>query len=133
MPTTIITGRDLSLTIDGDDYDAQASSVTLATEIQRERYEVLDGPVYKTLDTASTLTIEMLADWGAAGSVCEALWSAADTAPDTTLPFTFDVNGGSFTGNAFPAFPDAGGTAPDALTVTVELTVDGAVTYTPAP
>ena len=133
MPTTIITGRDLSLSIDGDSYDAQGSSVTLATEIQREKYEVLSGPAYKTLETTSTLTVELLADWGTTGSLCEALWNAADTAPDTTIPFIFDVNGDEFSGDVFPTYPDAGGTAPDALTVTIELTVSGSVTYTPAP
>jgi hypothetical protein len=28
MPTTIITGRDITFTIDGDDFDAQATSAT---------------------------------------------------------------------------------------------------------
>lgn len=125
MPTTIITGRDLSLTIDGDTYDAQASSVTLTRTADRQEYEVLDGSVYKTLKYTAELTVEMFQDWNAAGSLCEALWNAADTAPDTPLSFSFVANtGATFTGDCFPSFPDAGGTAPDALTVTVTMTVD---------
>ena len=130
MATTIITGRDLALTIDGDTYDAQASSVTLTRTADRQEYEVLDGTVYKTLKYTAELTVEMFQDWNANGSLCEALWNAADTAPDTALAFSFVANtGATFTGNCFPSFPDAGGTAPDALTVSVTMTVsEGDVT-----
>lgn len=130
MPTTIITGRDLSLTIDGDNYDAQASTVTLSRVNDQQVYQVLDGKVYKTIDVNATLTVTMFADWGVSGGLCEALWDAADTAPDTGLSFSFIADtGATFTGNVFPNFPDAGGTAPDAQTVTVTLTVvDGDVT-----
>ena len=81
MATTIITGRDLSLTIDSKTYDAQASSVVLNLASNRQEYDVLDGKVYKTLNDTGTLDVEMFADWGAAGSLCEALWTAAKTAP----------------------------------------------------
>lgn len=125
MATTIITGRDLSLTIDGDTFDAQASTVTLVRSADRQEYEVLDGTVYKTLKYTAELTVEMFQDWNATPSLCEALWTAADTAPDTPLAFTFVANtGATFTGNVFPSFPDAGGTAPDALTVSVTMTVE---------
>ena len=130
MATTIIQGRDVTLTIDGDDYSAQASSVTLTLELDRQEFEVLDGTVYKTLKTTGTLEVELLQDWGAASSICEALWNAAKSAPDTPLAFTMVANTGStFTGNVYPAFPDAGGAAADALTATVSLTIqEGDVT-----
>jgi hypothetical protein len=127
----IITGRDLTLTIDDEDYNAQASSVVLSTVLDRQRYDVLEGPVYKTTDQNSTLTVEMFQDWGEDGSLCEALWSAADDAPDTPLEFTFTANGGEFTGEVFPNKPDSGGSAPGELTVTVELTVNGKPDYDP--
>lgn len=126
MPTSIITGRDLSLTIDGDNYDAQASTVTLAITNDRQTYQVLDGKAYKTTDVTATLTVTMFADWGASGSLCEALWTAADSAPDTGLAFSFTAKTGAvFAGSVFPEFPEAGGTAPDAQTVTVTMTVVG--------
>ena len=132
MPTTIITGRDLSLTIDSKTYDAQASSVTLTRANNQQAYDVLDGKVYKTIDTTAELTVTMFADWGVGGGngLCEALWDKADTAPDTGLAFSFIADtGATFTGNVFPSFPDAGGTAPDAQTVTVTMVVvDGDVT-----
>lgn len=120
---TVITGRDLALTIDSDSYDAQASSVTLTTEIQRETYQTLAGKVRKTIDTSGTLAVEMLADWGAVGSLCEALWDAADSAPDTGLSFTFESNGTTFSGTCYPAYPTVSGTAPNAQTVSVTMEV----------
>ena len=132
MATTIITGRDLTLTIDSKSYDAQASSVTLNLASNRQEYDVLDGKVYKTLNDTGTLDVEMFADWGASGSLCEALWTAAKTAPDTGLTFSFTANTGAvFTGSVLPAYPAAGGGAADAITATVSLTiVNGAVTLT---
>jgi hypothetical protein len=40
---TIITGRDVTFTIDGDNYDAQATSATLTTELDLQTYQTLDG------------------------------------------------------------------------------------------
>ena len=131
MATTIITGQDLTLTINSLSYGDQCINATLSLENDRQEFDVLSGTVYKTIKTTGTLSVELMQDWGiASGSICEALWNAANTAPDTSLAFTFVANtGATFTGNVFPSFPDAGGTAPDALTATVELTIDeGSVT-----
>lgn len=126
---TYITGRDLTLTIDGDSYDAQASTVSLSVENNQQVLEVLSGRAYKTVDSTATLSVEMYADWGAVGSLCDALWDAAKSAPDTALTFSFDANGSTFTGSCFPNFPAAGGGAVDVLTASVELIVeDGLVT-----
>lgn len=132
MATTIITGTDFSLSVDSDSYDAQASSVTLSRTVDRQTYNVLDGQVYKTLQNTAELTVEMFADWGAVGSLCEALWNAADSAPDTALAFTFTANGVAYSGDVYPSFPEISGTSPDAATVTVTMTVDqGIVTVAP--
>ena len=121
---TYITGRDLTLTIDSDSYAAQASTVTLTTEKNQATLEVLSGRAYKTIDTMATLSVEMYADWGAVGSLCDALCDAAKSAPDTSVSFSFDANGSTFTGQVFPNYPTAGGGAVDVLTTTVELVVD---------
>lgn len=124
MATTVITGRDLSLTINSVSYDAQASAVTLTKTNDQQMFQTLDGPVYKTIDTTAELSVDLYSDWGAAGSICEALWNAADSAPDTGLTFTFvAASGATFTGSVLPNYPDAGGTAPDAQTVSVTMTV----------
>lgn len=126
MATTVITGRDMVLTIDSKNYDAQALSATLETTLDRQAYETLDGRVYKTIDTNATMTLNVLADWGAstgsAYSICELLWAAANSAPDTSLAYSFTAaTGAVFTGNLYPSFPAATGTGKDAQTVTFTL------------
>ncbi len=131
MPTTVITGRDLVLTIASANYDAQASTVTLSNEHTIETYQTLDGRAYKAIDDQWTLEVEMLADWGAASSLCEAMWTACETAPNTTLAVSLTaVTGAVFTCNVLPVFPSVGGSAPDAQTVSLSLTVVGTPTET---
>jgi S-adenosylmethionine hydrolase len=126
MPTTVITGRDLVLTIASANYDAQASSVTLSNEHTIETYQTLDGRAYKAIDDQWTLEVEMLADWGVASSLCEAMWTACETAPNTTLAVSLTaITGAIFTCNVLPVFPSVGGAAPDAQTVSLSLTVVG--------
>jgi hypothetical protein len=125
MATTVITGRDLSLTIDSKSYDAQATSVTLKTNLERNAYETIDGKAYYALDTTAEISVTMLADWGVntpGFSICELLWGKADSAPNTSLAYTFTAaTGAVFTGSVYPSFPDAGGTGKDAQTVTFVL------------
>jgi hypothetical protein len=127
VATTVITGRDLALTIDSKSYDAQALSVSLETTLDRQAYETLDGRVFKTIDTDATMTMELLADWGASAaggtfSICELLWAAASSAPDTSLAYTFTAaTGAVFTGSIYPSFPTANGAGKDAQTVTFTL------------
>ena len=117
MPTTIITGRDITFTLDSDNYDAQATSVTLTNSPTITTFQTLDGKAYKHIDDQWTLDIELLADWGVASSLFEAMWTAFTNAPDTALAFTLlTATGASFAGTAFPVAPMAGGAAPDAQT-----------------
>jgi hypothetical protein len=131
VPTTIITGRDLVLTIASTNYDAQATSATLANSPTIEVFQTLDGKAYKHLDDQWTFDVSMLADWGASGSLCEALWTACETAPNTTLAVSLTaVSGAVFAFNVMPVFPAVGGTAPDAQTVDLSFTVVGTPTET---
>jgi hypothetical protein len=131
MPTTVITGRDLVLTIATVNYDAQATSVTLSNEHTIETFQTLDGRAYKAIDDQWTLEIEMLADWGATGSLCESLWSACESAPNTTLAASLTAaTGAVFACNVLPVFPSVGGAAPDAQTVSLSFTVVGTPTET---
>ena len=123
MPTTIITGRDITFTISGSTYDAQATSATLTVDSTINTYQTLDGKAYFTTDTQGSFAVEMLADWGGTGSLCEALWTAATSAPNTGLPVVFVADtGASFAFNVQPILPSAGGTAPDAQTVSLAFT-----------
>ena len=123
MATTIITGRDITFTIDSDNFDAQATSATLTVDSTINTYQTLDGKAYYTTDTQGSFAVEMLADWGAPSSLCEALWTAATSAPNTPLPVVLVADtGASFAFNVQPILPSAGGTAPDAQTVSLAFT-----------
>lgn len=127
MPTTVITGRDLVLSIATVNYDAQTTSATLANSPTIDVYQTLDGKAYKHTDDQWTLNVELLADWGAASSLFEAMWAAAESAPNTTLAVSLTaVTGAVFTCNVLPVFPTIGGAAPGAQTDTWALTVVGA-------
>ena len=131
MATTIITGRDLTLTIASTNYDAQASSATLSNSPTIETYQTLDGKAYKHIDDQWTFDLEMLADWGATGSLCEALWTACESAPNTTLAVSLTAaTGAVFACNVLPVFPSVGGSAPGAQTVTMSMQVVGTPTET---
>ena len=133
MATTVITGRDISLSFTGGtDIEAQATSAILTKVNDRQVYQTLDGEAYKTTNISATFELEMLADWGKTNSVCEALWTAAETAPDNTITMTLtSATGAVFAFDAFPEFPTAGGAGTDAQTVSFEFTVQrGAVTET---
>ncbi len=118
MATTVITGRDVSLSFTGGtDVDAQATSAVLTKTNVRETYQTLDGEAYKTVNVEGTFALSMLADWGKTGSVCEALWAAAE-APDTTISVTMTAaTGAQFVFPILPEFPTAGGAGTDAQTV----------------
>ena len=126
MPTTVITGRDVTFTIGGNTFDAQATSAILTGTTNRQTYETLDGKAFKVIDNNFTLAVEMLADWGATGSLCEILWGVAESAPDTAISTVFTATSGAvFTFQVLPMWPSAGGTAPDAQTVSLTFQVIG--------
>ena len=126
MATTIITGRDLHMTIATTDYDAQATSVILSNSPTIDIFQTLDGKAYKHIDDQWTLAVEMLADWGATSSLCEALWTAWESAPNTTLAVSLTAaTGAVFTCNVLPVVPSIGGAAPGAQTVSLSFTVVG--------
>ena len=131
MATTVITGRDLSFTIATVSYNEQATSATLSGDVTIDRYMTLNGPAYKSVDKQWTFDVEMLADWGATGSLCEALWAAAETSPNTTMAVSLTaVTGAVFAFNVLPIFPSVGGSSPDAQTVSMSFTVIGTPTET---
>ena len=126
MPTTVITGRDLVLTIATVNYDAQATSAILTNAPVIDTYQTLDGKAYKHIDDQWTFDVEMLADWGATSSLSEALWTAADTAPNTTLAASLTaVTGAVFAFNVMPVYPSVGGAAPGAQTLSLSFLVVG--------
>jgi hypothetical protein len=125
MATVVITGRDISLSFSGGtDIEAQATNAILTKVNERQVYQTLDGEAYKTTNISATFQLDMLADWGKANSVCEALWTAAETAPDTDINITLTAaTGAVFIFPVKPEFPTAGGSGIDAQTVSFTFTV----------
>ena len=133
MATTVITGRDISLSFTGGtDIEAQATNAVLTKVNERQTYQTLDGEAYKTTNISGTFQLDMLADWGKASSVCEALWAAAETSPDTDISITLtSATGAQFVFPVMPEFPTAGGAGSDAQTVSFTFKVSkGAVVET---
>ena len=133
MATTVITGRDITLSFTGGtDIEAQATNAVLTKVNDRQVYQTLDGEAYKTTNITATFQLDMLADWGKANSVCEALWAAAETSPDTDISITLTTaTGAQFVFPVMPEFPTAGGAGSDAQTVSFTFKVSkGAVVET---
>ena len=133
MATVVITGRDVGLSFTGGtDIQAQATNAVLTKVNERQGYQTMDGEAYKTTNISGTFQLDMLADWGKANSVCEALWAAAESAPDTDISMTLTAaSGAQFVFPVKPEFPTAGGSGIDAQTVSFTFTVSkGAVTET---
>jgi hypothetical protein len=129
----VITGSDVTLVIkdkDGVDvtYTPQVTTATLSSSTNREVYETLSGPFYKTLLREYELTIAGLADWGHSDSVCDALEQAFTDDPDAALAFTMtainDPNTVTYSGKVFPKVPVAGGNGAEVTTFDVTLVGD---------
>jgi len=125
MATTVITGRDISLSFTGGtDIDAQATNAVLTKEFDRQTYQTLDGEAYKVVNVSGTFQLDMLADWGKTSSVCEALWTACDTSPNSEISITLTAaSGAQFVFPVLPVYPTAGGSGVDAQTVSFTFQV----------
>jgi hypothetical protein len=134
----VITGSDITLTIDGTDFTPQVLNVTLTSSVDREVFETLSGPFYKSIVREYEIAVTGLADWGYTDSVCDALNDAFDADPDTSVSFTMtainDPNTVTVTGKVFPQVPGAGGTGAEVTQFDVTLTgdVNEALTITSA-
>lgn len=124
-----ISGSNVTLTIDSVPYTAQVTAATVTREDTQETFDVLGARVYRTLTFPYVLEMTILPDWGATGSLCQALSSAALTAPDTSLDMVLKAEAGSLeetevTGKVFPEVVDVSGAGFDLTEVTVTLTGD---------
>lgn len=128
MATTVLTGRELVLSIEAVDYSDQILSAVLTIETERLTFDTVSGRAYKFIDKNATLDIEFLADWSDASGISRALWAAAE-APDTSLTAILTATtGDTFTFEVLPNFPNVGGAASEGQTQTLSLQVDGAIT-----
>jgi hypothetical protein len=127
--STVITGNTLTLEIGGVDYTAQVTEVTITREDSQETFDVLGARVYSTVRFPYSMEVTILPDWGATSSICQALTTAALTAPDTSLAFTLEVEAGTaeetvVEGAVFPELVETGGTGFDVTPVAINFTGD---------
>lgn len=131
--STTITGHDVTLVIDGDNFHPQVTAATISVVDSQETFDVLGARVYKTVRDATAgvpyqLELTMLADWGVAAGLCQSLATAALTAPDTGLAFTMSVVGPdatiAVTGKVFPTVPPISGAGFDVSEITFTMVGD---------
>jgi hypothetical protein len=129
MATTVLTGRELVLTIESVDYSDQILSAALTIETERLSFDTVSGRAYKVVDKNATLDIEFLADWSDSAGLSRALWAAADSAINTSLTAVLTATSGdTFTFEVLPNFPNVGGAASEGQTQSLSLQVDGVIT-----
>jgi hypothetical protein len=130
VATTVLTGRDLVLTIASKNYSDQILSAAVTIETERLTLDTLAGRAYKFIDSNAVLDIEFLNDAGETpDSLTKALWDATEGAPDTPLAAVLTIaTGRSLTFSVLPNYPSIGATASEAQTVTTSLQIVGAIT-----
>ena len=131
--TAILTGHDVTLTVGGGTYAPQVTSALITVVDSQETFDVLGARVYKTVRDTNAgvpyqLELNMLADWANTGSLCQALATAALSAPDTGLAFTMTVVGANdtilATGKVFPTIPPVSGAGFDVSEISFTLAGD---------
>ena len=142
---TIITGNELTLTIDSEDFAPQVLSVDLEVEDTQQVYETLDGPVYKTTTQPFSMNITMLSDWSTDDGLCATLQGKAlgegagytGQATDTGITFSMVQIGAThsttFAGKVFPKVPPANATGAEVSEISFTLPGErGTLTVTTA-
>jgi hypothetical protein len=127
MATTILTGRQLTLTIATKNYSEQILDSAINFDTERLTFDTLAGKAYKYIDSNVTLDLTFLNDAGATpDSIYNALWTATESAPDTALAFVLTLRTGvTLTGTVLPQYPGVSASGADAQTCSVSLQVVG--------
>jgi hypothetical protein len=125
--STTITGNLVTLEIGGIDYTAQVTSAVVTREDTQETFDVLGARVYRTVTFPYSLEFSILPDWGATSSICQALTTAALTAPDTGLAMELVAEAGEaaetlLEGSVFPEVVDVSGVGFELTEISVTLT-----------
>jgi len=127
MATTILSGRQLAISVGGKTYSEQILDSAINFDTERLTFDTLAGKAYKYIDSNVTLDLTFLNDAGATpDSIYNALWTATESAPDTALAFVLTLRTGvTLTGTVLPQYPGVSASGADAQTCTVSLQVVG--------
>jgi hypothetical protein len=127
MATTILSGRQLTLSVNGNSYSEQITSSAINFDTERLTFDTLAGKAYKYIDSNVTLDIEFLNDAGATpNSLYKVLWDGTESAPDITIAFIMTLRTGvTLTGYVLPQYPSVTASGGDVQTCSVSLQVVG--------
>jgi hypothetical protein len=127
MATTILSGRQLTLSVNGNNYSEQITSSAINFDTERLTFDTLAGKAYKYIDSNVTLDVEFLNDAGATpNSLYKVLWDGTETAPDITIAFIMTLRTGvTLTGLVLPQYPSITASGGDVQTCSVSLQVVG--------
>ena len=124
-PTLI---QDLTLEVGTTSYECQLSNASVVPSYSDNAVQTWCGEFTTTRETHQ-LHIEGFQDYGAVDALCDLLWAAE---LDSLITFTLTVAGATWSGSCSPRKPNAGGSAGGPLDFTIDLPVQGELTYTPA-
>jgi hypothetical protein len=119
----------LTIQVGTKQWEAQLSNCTLTPNYSDNAVTTFGGE-FTTTTEKQVLHLEGFQDYGAVSGLCDLLWEADLT---EQLAFTLNVAGATWAGVCSPRKPNAGGAAGSPLDFTIDLPVQGAVTYTPKP
>jgi hypothetical protein len=107
MATTILSGRQLILSVNGVNYSEQITSSAINFDTERLTFDTLAGKAYKYIDSNVTLDVEFLNDAGTSpNSLYKVLWDGTESAPDTTIAFILTLQTGvTLTGLCIATIP----------------------------
>ena len=125
----VVTGKSITLTINSVAYTDQCTSAMLTPSENPITGVTFSGAYAAKGIPTWTLDVEIVADWGAASSICEALWTASETGTNVTFTM-LAITGASFTGSVVPVFPSVGGAADSVQSVSLSFPVNGGITET---
>jgi hypothetical protein len=135
MATTAITGKACTFSYDAVEGTAQVTSSTVDEAASSETIQTLGGSVAISQGVESTISAEFLYDGDAAsGSFYQALKAALDAGSAGELSITAGLGTTTppeWTGEAIVTSLSAEMPADGAVTCSAELTVSGALAFTP--
>jgi hypothetical protein len=134
MATTVLTGKKFTVTLDDMDGSAQVTTGTVDETSSSNTIQTLAGSASISQGIESTISADFLYDGDqAAGGFYAVLKTALDLAEPVTVEIVGGTDSGAtWTGNAVVTSLSAEFPADDAATCSAELTVSGALVFTPA-
>jgi hypothetical protein len=133
MPTTVLTGKKFTVSLDGVDGSAQVTTGTVDESSSSNTIQTLAGSAVVSQGVESTVSAEFLYDGDQAGG---GFYGVLKTALDTSAEVDVVIEGGTdsaatWTGVAVVTGLSAEFPADDAVTCSAELGISGTLAFVP--